>query len=87
VREGSLPELFERAGLHDVETSVLSVSVEHPSFEEWWAPYTLGVGPAGSFVAGLDVDAVARLRERCRSLLPEAPFVLTSCAWASRGLA
>jgi SAM-dependent methyltransferase len=86
AREGSLAGLFERAGLRDVEASVLSIAVEHPSFEEWWHPYTLGVGPAGSFVAGLDDNQLADLRERCLALLPEAPFVLTSCAWASRGV-
>ena len=86
AQEGSLARLFEGAGLRDVEASVLSVAVEHPSFEEWWHPYTLGVGPAGAFVAGLGDDRRADLRERCLALLPEPPFVLTSCAWASRGV-
>lgn len=86
-REGHLGELFEAAGLREVEESALTVSVEHPSFEDWWEPYTLGVGPAGGFAAGLDVEQQARLRERCRELLPAAPFVLTSRAWAARGRA
>ena len=47
-----------------------SVDVEHPSFEEWWEPFTLGVGPAGAHVASLDADQQAQLRERCRELLP-----------------
>ena len=37
--------------------------------------------------AGLDAERQAELRERCRELLPDAPFVLTSRAWAARGLA
>ena len=86
-REGHLGELFREAGLHDMEESVLAVSVEHPSFDDWWEPYTLGVGPAGSDAAGLDATAQAALRERCRDLLPAAPFVLTSLAWAARGRA
>ena len=64
-----------------------SVDVEHPSFDEWWEPFTLGVGPAGAHVASLDADQQAQLRERCRELLPEAPFVVTAKAWAARGLA
>ena len=28
-----------------------------------------------------------RLRERCRALLPDAPFVVTARAWAARGIA
>ena len=85
--EGHLAQLFEAAGLQDVEETALPVSVEHPSFEDWWEPYTLGVGPAGSYAAGLDATGQAALRERCRELLPAAPFVLTSRAWAARGLA
>ena len=26
----------------------------HQTFDEWWQPYTLGVGPAGKYAAGLD---------------------------------
>ena len=61
--------------------------VEHPTFEDWWEPFTLGVGPAGAYAAGLDPERQAELRERCRELLPAAPFVLTARAWAARGLA
>jgi SAM-dependent methyltransferase len=87
VREGHLAELFEAAGLHEIEETALSANLEHPSFEEWWEPFTLGVGPAGSFVAGLDAERQAELRENCRTLLPNAPFVVTAQAWAARGLA
>ena len=86
ARAGHLAELFREAGLHDVEDDVLSVDVEHPSFDEWWEPFTLGVGPAGAHVAGLDATKQTQLRERCRELLPEAPFVVTARAWAARGL-
>jgi SAM-dependent methyltransferase len=87
VREGHLAELFEAAGLHAIEESVLSADLEHPTFEEWWEPFTRGVGPAGSYVAGLDAERRAELRENCRARLPMAPFVLTARAWAVRGLA
>ena len=86
VREGQLADLFEGAGLHEIEQTALSVSIEHSSFEEWWEPFTLGVGPAGSYVVGLDAERQAELRENCRTLLPTAPFVLTARAWAARGL-
>jgi SAM-dependent methyltransferase len=65
-REGHLTELFQAAGLDEIEATALSVSVEHPSFEEWWEPFTLGVGPAGGYAAGLDAGRQAQLRERCR---------------------
>jgi SAM-dependent methyltransferase len=86
ARQGHLAELFGAAGLHDIDEGTLSVSVEHPSFEEWWEPFTLGVGPAGSYTAGLDAKRQAALRELCREKLPPAPFELTARAWAARGL-
>ena len=77
AREGHLAELFDSAGLRDIEESSLTVRVEHASFEEWWEPYTLGVGPAGDYVAALDPERRDELRERCREKLPPAPFTVT----------
>ena len=87
AREGHLGQLFHAADLREIEESALSVSVEHPTFEEWWEPFTLGVGPAGGHVADLDAERQARLRDHCRELLPAPPFTLTALAWAARGLA
>ena len=87
VSEGDLARLFDAAGLREIQATELSVAVQHPSFDEWWEPYTLGVGPAGAYAAGLDPERRAALRERCREQLPEAPFVLTAVAWAARGVA
>ncbi|HUF02255.1 MAG TPA: class I SAM-dependent methyltransferase [Gaiellaceae bacterium] len=86
AREGHLTELFEEAGLHDIEEVALTVSVEHPTFEDWWEPYTLGVGPAGSYVVGLDEERRERLRARCEERL-HAPFVVEARAWAARARA
>ena len=71
----------------DIEAGELTVSREHPSFEEWWDPFTAGVGPAGAYVVSLAPDGRERLRERCRDLLPAAPFTLDSAAWTARGIA
>jgi SAM-dependent methyltransferase len=84
-REGQLAALLEAAGLDDVEGDELWVRVEHARFEDWWEPFTLGVGPAGAHVAGLDADARAELRERCRLLLGDGPLSLAMRAWAARG--
>ncbi len=87
AREGHLGELFDAAGLREIEETYLEVSAEHPTFEEWWEPFELGVGPAGASTARLDPERRAELRERCRERLPDAPFVVTARAWAARGLA
>jgi SAM-dependent methyltransferase len=86
VREGHLGELFEAAGLGDIESSALVVELEHPDFDAWWRPFTEGVGPAGSYLAKLDPPAREALRDACRSMLPGGPFVLDARAWAARGV-
>lgn len=86
AREGQLAELFDAAGVREITNGVISVDVEHATFDEWWEPYTLGVGPAGAHVAGLDSAQRAALRDRCRDLLPDAPFTIEARAWAARGL-
>jgi SAM-dependent methyltransferase len=86
AREGDLSTLLRTAGLRDIVETGLWVSVEHPTFEDWWEPYTLGVGPAGDYVTRLDEEGRARLRELCRERLPEPPFEIRARAWAARGL-
>ena len=85
ARQGHLVALLEAAGLRDVVEAELNVRLEHATFEEWWEPYTRGVGPAGAYVASLDDEKRAALRDRCRSSLPEPPFAIEAVAWAARG--
>ncbi len=85
-REGHLTELFTQAGLRDVEETQLTVVIEHPSFDEWWEPFTFGVGPAGSYVATLDPQRREQLRVRCRAMLPPEPFMLAVSAWTALGV-
>jgi SAM-dependent methyltransferase len=84
AREGHLAELSEAAGLKDIESSALAVSVRFAAFEEWWDSFTLGVGPAGAHVAQLDEAGRDALRARCAQLLPPAPFDVTASAWCVR---
>lgn len=81
TRAGDLRALCVEAGLRVVEDTRLDVTVPFASFEEWWAPYTLGVGPAGQYVAALDGDARGRLRDLCAARLPDGPFDVTAGAW------
>ena len=85
-RKSHLTELFAEAGLGEIDETEIVATVEYETFEEWWHPYTQGVGPAGAHVRSLGDDERAELRERCRQLLPEPPFALTATAWAARAL-
>jgi SAM-dependent methyltransferase len=86
VREGQLPSLFAVAGLSRPRAETVTVSLRHPSFEEWWLPFTLGVGPAGAYFSSLDEDRRTALREHCRDLLPRGPFDVSVTAWAAVSL-
>jgi SAM-dependent methyltransferase len=85
-RAGHLVQLFEEACLRDVEETTLRVRGEHPTFEDWWQPFTLGVGPAGAYYQELPPEQRQQIEERCRELLP-APITLETRAWAARGVA
>ena len=88
AREGHLAQLCEAAGLTCVEPSSLTVRVRYEAFADWWEPFTLGVVPAGAYVAGLDERRREALRSRCAQLLPTAaPFDVAASAWCVRARA
>jgi len=86
AHQGHLVELATEAGLADPEESLLSVTVSYDSFDEWWEPYTLGVGPAGSYVASVDIETRDRVYRRCRERLPEGSFDVVAKAWCVRSV-
>jgi SAM-dependent methyltransferase len=82
---GQLATMAAAAGWSHVVETQLTVEVEHPSFDQWWDPFTFGVGPAGAYVAGLTEDDRQALRLRCRDQLSEGPFVIAGRAWTVVG--
>jgi SAM-dependent methyltransferase len=87
TRPGHLAELFAAAGFDDVEDVTLTARVEHPTFEEWWEPFELGVGPTAAVFGELGPERVKRIRDLCREALPPAPFTVEARAWAVRAKA
>jgi ubiquinone/menaquinone biosynthesis C-methylase UbiE len=87
TRPGHLAELFRDAGFDEPDDVTLGVRVEHPTFEDWWAPFELGVGVIAEVFEELGPERVAQLRERCRELQPEPPFTVDVRAWAVRAIA
>lgn len=84
TRHGDLTEIFRQAGLAQIEERALTVRVSHPTFDEWWQPFTLGVGPAGAHVAALGGEAADALRRACLERLGEGPFHVDARVWAAR---
>jgi hypothetical protein len=85
ARAGELVRLMRAAGLVGVTGGELTVHAEFGSFEEWWTPFTLGVGPAGDHVRSLSNGDRAALAEACRSRLPRPPFGVAGTAWVALG--
>ena len=87
VGEGQLAGLFGQAGLAGADATTLTVRISYATFGQWWQPFTLGVGPAGDYVASLTTRRRRLLRTRCQELLGEGPFDVSATAWAvtSRG--
>lgn len=85
TREGHLAELFTEAGLPDTRTTELTVTIEFERFEDWWEPFTYGVGPAGGYVAAQPSERVAEVRAACAARLGPEPFSVSGSAWCVVG--
>jgi SAM-dependent methyltransferase len=85
----TLRELWLRVGLDAVENDALVIETPYRDFDDYWNPFTGGVGPAGAYTASLDPDRREALREECRRRLgdPDGPFTLNAKAWAVKGRA
>ena len=88
-REGELVPLWEGAGLSDVRSGALDITVSYASFADVWEPFLTGAGPAAVFAASLDEDGQAALGEALRRRLDagDGPLKLTARAWSVAGTA
>jgi ubiquinone/menaquinone biosynthesis C-methylase UbiE len=84
--EGDIAERLTRVGLRDVAAGALEVSVDYSGFEDFWQPFTFGVGPAGMALAALEEDEQAAVREALRAELPEGSFTLGARCWYSTAI-
>jgi SAM-dependent methyltransferase len=82
-----LTDLWRTVGLGDVKGGGLSVTVEYEGFDDLWAPFPTGIGPAGAFCASLDPERQQALRAALSRRLgdPEGPFELSARAWYAVG--
>lgn len=85
VTEGDIADRLRGVGLQDVEAGVIEAHVSYADFSDFWEPFTFGIGPAGQYLASVPEEHQARLREGCRSRLPDGPFTLPARAWYAGG--
>jgi SAM-dependent methyltransferase len=86
--EGDIAELLTRAGAVDIEQGLLAAQGAYADFDDWWEPFTLGVGPIGAYVGALDEDQRAALRVAAQEALgkPVGAFTQEARAWYARGV-
>ena len=85
---GPLRRAFEAAGLVDVDVAAIDVPTVFRGFDDYWAPFLRGIGPAPGYVASLGEGERTALRERLRVDLParsDGSIELVARAWAVRG--
>ena len=87
AKPDELRSLWLDAGLAEVSTEALEVAERYESFDDYWEPFTAGVGPGGAYCTSLAPEARAELRDECRRRLgdPAGAFELPARAWAVRG--
>jgi len=84
-----LKQLFQSAGLSDVEARPVEIATDFRDFEDYWSPFLGGQGPAPSYVMSLSAERRAALRERLHASLPfalDGSIPLVARVWAVRGM-
>jgi SAM-dependent methyltransferase len=88
-RAGELSTLWEEGGLANVREQPIEITMRFKSLADYWDPFLLRQGPAGTFVSRLDRDKSQALRSEVKRRLSlpaeNTPFALPARAWSVRG--
>jgi SAM-dependent methyltransferase len=87
-RPDPLRRLWADAGMDDVAVEPIEIPTVFAGFDDYWAPFLGGQGPAPAYVASLTAADRDALRDLLRDRLPTAPdgtIPLTARAWAVQG--
>lgn len=89
-RAGELSSLWRQGGLENVREQPIDIRMRFESFADYWHPFLLGQGPAGSYVRRLDPNKLQVLRDEVKRRLSlameDTPLVLTARVWAVCGI-
>lgn len=87
-RSGEIADLSRSAGFDEVDETFLQISVSYTGFDELWAGFLAGIGPAGAYAVSLDPDAREAVRRELyrRTGSPAGPFSLGASARAARAV-
>jgi SAM-dependent methyltransferase len=85
---GPLRDAFVGAGLDAVDVQPIDVPTSFETYDDLWAPFLSGTGPAPAYVASLPEAGQVALRDRLRASVTEdtdGSIELVARAWAVRG--
>jgi len=86
-----LAELWAGAGLTDIRTARLELSMEFESFTDYWLPFLGGATPTSAFAVALNTETGGALADALRDMIPDVrpdgSFGLAALAWAVSGTA
>jgi len=78
---GEIAAIFRAAGLREITDGSLQSHATYTGFDDFWQPFSGGIGPAGQALAALTPSRRAAVRSACRAALPDGPFTLPARAW------
>ena len=87
--QGQLTDVWRAAALKSIEEVALEIRTDFTCFDDFWLPYTKGVGPQGVYVASLPADKREVLRDALWKRFAgeqDRPFTLRAKALAVRGI-
>jgi len=87
-RAGQLAELWGATGFEEVSEVTLEMRTDFKCFDDFWLPYTKGVGAQGVYVASLSPERREALRDALRKRFvgeQDRAFSLRAAALAVRG--
>lgn len=89
-RAGELSALWSECGLQNVREQPIGIRMRFESLADYWEPFLLGQGPAGSYARRLEPGSLEALRGNVKSRLSLAaenrPFVLPARVWSVCGI-
>jgi ubiquinone/menaquinone biosynthesis C-methylase UbiE len=72
ARRDTMQALWQGAALREVETSVIRITVDFASFDDFCASNLVPIGPAGQVIAKMSPGELEELKAHLRKLLPIA---------------
>ncbi len=89
AQASGLLDLWQKAGLADIELGSLTIRMDYASFADYWDPLLTGQGPVGNYVQGLAPALCERVKAQVEAAYlsgaPNGPRSMTATAWAVRG--